>query len=453
MVDEPKIVTKRIAEGYIRDQFVEAVTTGFLVNRDGRVWLLPTIIERIMNESKPVEIHWEPENEEIPYTPYNASAMLTPMQPLPLINPRDLYAEVYREFDYFLDVYPRYKTTLSNAIFFSYQQQKSETTPYFYFSGEQETGKTRGLELFEKLAYRPMLATSITGPNVFRYLKGGAKTILDDEVKESLEKDFDKRAIYLTGYRKSAKVPRIIEDKQVFFPTYSFKAFTSVEVPRSLQFMSRCIKVDMVRGEPRYGGFIKEDKERFRQLRNKLLLWKVQTLQSSTFPDVRPSNRTDELFFPLINTAQMIRLDNSIITTITEMKNAHQSKKESKIRDSLASKVTIAVWAEALTSGSNDVLFENVWSKLIEVLNGYVDDKGRIISSEFGFVTMNKVGRIIGGRLHGEKRTIATRGGSRRVWRLDQEILRRSWVMYYLKNEDFRGIVPDTVFQSRLGER
>ena len=96
---------------------------------------------------------------------------------------------------------------------FTYFQDRIGTTHYLFFVGDNNTGKSNNLVMFQYLGYRPMFDTSVTAPNIFRYFGGveeGQGIILEDELN-NLDYDTDKKKIYQVGYTSGAKVTRTNE--------------------------------------------------------------------------------------------------------------------------------------------------------------------------------------------------------------------------------------------------
>jgi hypothetical protein len=382
-----KLKEAKIVSGKIGNLYVEALADGFLVSDGQVVWFKPEI------EDKTNNIIYKPE-VELPYTPYNL--YLSDRNTIPNPNIPLLKERVYEVWNDFLDCPEEYKHLLTVTTFLSYQQEKLKTTPYIYFVGEKESGKSRALEIAEKLMYRPLMATSITGPNVFHYLNDSPKVILDDEIAYSINVDPDKRSIYMVGYRKGIKVPRILEDskglrKQKFFNVYSLKLFASKDFVENEQFMDRCIKLRMMHGNPRYGGFLDSDEERFNTIRTELLIWRLKTLEE-TLVYSRPKNRVEELFNPLIAIANYIGYD---ATPILKIKELVINEKIAVLKSTLDAKVALAVLKVCLKKKSlGPHTFEEIWNTLL-------NETDLAEASEHFPVTKQKVGRILKDILQG----------------------------------------------------
>ncbi|MCJ7632493.1 hypothetical protein MUP77_08900, partial [Candidatus Bathyarchaeota archaeon] len=327
---------------------------------------------------------------------------------------------------------------------FTYIQEKSRTTPYLYALGEKGSGKSRVLEIIELLGYRPMMATSISGPNVIQYLEDGPLTILDDEVKESIENDPDKKTIYLAGYRNTAKVPKIITDRngirtQVFFNAFSFKAFSSRDLCDAL--LERSIIIPMVKGKPKYGGFTTDgtDDSRFQNLRQDLLLWRMFNHETQLSQE-RPKGRLDELYFPLIKTAELIG-NTAAKEAILRIQQKEELDKLEEMRAKIEAKILIAIVKINRTraDAKKDPLvmpFSEIWTTLCKVVNGAIRDSK--IECGYGIITQNKVSRRLKDIFKGVKQQIDFEDKYQTVYTFDKDILNKTVDVYGIQAEECR---------------
>ena len=88
-------------------------------------------------------------------------------------------------------------------------------THYLLFVGDNNTGKSNALRIFDQLGYRPLFDTSITAANIYNFLgqfEEGQGIILEDEI-DDIEEQEDKMKIYKTGYVSGAKVTRLYDSQ------------------------------------------------------------------------------------------------------------------------------------------------------------------------------------------------------------------------------------------------
>ena len=93
----------------------------------------------------------------------------------------------------------------------SYVHQLFHTVPYLNIWGTKATGKTLTLEIFEKLAFNPILVSSITTAATFRVIERDNPTLLFDEHKlgnKSNQVMQEMVPIINSGYKKSGRVIR-----------------------------------------------------------------------------------------------------------------------------------------------------------------------------------------------------------------------------------------------------
>jgi len=425
--EQPKLPIKDIVTGKFGNKAVESLGNEFIVYNAGDITFETGIIHN--------NIFYVP-RQQAPYEPYTRPEKLT--KP----DVQKLYQEIYQVFDDFVDVKEDYKHLMTIAVFFTYQQHKSHTTPYLYLVGEKDSGKSRVLEILEYLAYRPLLATSISAPNVIQYLEDGpVGIVLDDEVADSIKYDPDKRSVYKSGYRASGKVPKIITDrdgrrKQIYFNAYSFKAFGSKYLVDDDQIISRCIVIVMIQGKPKYGGFLLNvDLPRFQKIRNKLLLWRLHTYLEDYMPE-RPMTRIDELFLPLLKTAKFIENEEAY-NAIVRIRDQDKIEREEEIRSTLEAKITITL--VKLNQEKKDLTFssQEIFNTLCTVVNGTIEEK-KIISSEFGEISMTLLSRRLKDIFKSKSKQQMYDGNYIKCHTFDKDTLEKAIKVYHIKTEDLK---------------
>lgn len=121
-----------------------------------------------------------------PYRPYTLTEKT--LKALNSWNPEKqaIYDEVHNVFETFLDLEPQFKMLEAIQTLETYHQHKLMTTSYLYHCGDNESGKTRALELHSYLDCRPLMSPSLPAADVFTYLghhDDGSGTILEDEAE------------------------------------------------------------------------------------------------------------------------------------------------------------------------------------------------------------------------------------------------------------------------------
>jgi hypothetical protein len=207
---------------------------------------------------------------------------------------------------------------------FTYFQDRIGTTHYLFFVGDNNTGKSNNLVMFQYLGYRPMFDTSVTAPNIFRYFGGveeGQGIILEDELN-NLDYDTDKKKIYQVGYTSGAKVTRTNETisgrRQERFYVFGFKAFSSERTPdssKSKGFNERILVIPCAPRDPNYDisevinpAGDKEHSEKLKELldiRKLLLIFRLVN-HDKDIPNIKLNvkNRDKQLSKPVIRLFQ-----------------------------------------------------------------------------------------------------------------------------------------------------
>jgi hypothetical protein len=357
---------------------------------------------------------------EFPYEPYGYSESAVPSR-------EDLFWKVREEFNLFLDLEPIWKGYLAACVLLSYQQEKTRTVPYVYFVGDNESGKTVALSLFNWLCYRPMLGVTIPSADTYGYLDESEApgVILEDEA-QGLYKDLDKAKIYKAGYKQGAVVPRtmITHNKRFikYFRVFCFKACAAEEMPRVKGLLERFIFIPMTEGYPRkdWADLNKEDETRFRQLRNILLKWRLLTREED-LPEVQlpVKGRLKELWKPIIQVVSCLTVEKDLRAQIEHLQQERLDEKVNTLEGHI-----VKVVCELYVPGTH-LLFVDVWDALVEDLEGKLDDKkpNKMDTSDFGEITKQKVGYRIREVLNGKKEKVKKQ--SERAYCFDVEKLAR----------------------------
>jgi hypothetical protein len=149
-------------------------------------------------------------------------------------------------------------TVLALWIILTYVYPAWGAVPYLHFGGPLGSGKSRGFEVIERLAFRPLSSSSLTAPAMFRTLHQQGGTLLLDEAERlkntSAPETGELLAMLLAGYKRGGKATRLetIGDsyQTVNFDVFGPKALACIAgLPPVLA--SRCIKIMMLRATKR----------------------------------------------------------------------------------------------------------------------------------------------------------------------------------------------------------
>jgi len=246
---------------------------------------------------------------EVPYNYYR-------FEKLPETPPtkEELYKEVYREFKCFISIEDAYLHLFSAFTLLTYQLEKFFSVPYLFITGDTGSGKTTLLTVFSELCYRPLFGVSIPAADIFTFLgqfdENSPGTIIEDEV-QGLERDPEKLKIYKSGYRRGAKVPRILHQTRLiqYYPCYGVKILGSEDLIDDKGFQRRVIVVRMMEGDPEeiLTQTLRENPAYFSNLRNRLLAWRVAGCPdggNSTIKLPKVLGDLIDIWEPIIQTAQ-----------------------------------------------------------------------------------------------------------------------------------------------------
>jgi hypothetical protein len=428
--EEPNINSKRETKtkqhkssGYSKQGYYEAIydkdRPAFLtLNDNGEFKIYPEVTtedETFLPKVSP---------SEYPYKPYGYYKDELPTD-------EELYERIRAEFEQFLDLDAHLKDILSTCVMLSYQQEKLRTVPYVFFVGDNESGKTVGLNLFNLLCYRPMMGVAIPPADIYGYLDDtdAPGTILEDEA-QGLNKDQDKAKIYKAGYKIGAVAPRtvITQNKRCikFYRVFCFKACAAEELPRVKGLFERFIFVPMTEGCPAkdWADLNKEDEKRIEELRNMLLEWRLKTMNKE-LPEVEfqkdVRGRLKELLKPILQVTAGFAVEEKLRVHMIQLQKERLDDKSNTLESHIVKAVC------DLYKPNEAVSFDNVWYGLRDELNGAIDDRkpNQMDTPEFDVVTKQKVGYRLREVLGGKKAKERLQSSTGIVYRFDEGKINR----------------------------
>jgi len=350
------------------------------------------IVDRLETETN---VFLPTPKEQVPYEPYQYIDGEIPTK-------EELYKEIYNIIDDYLVISNEWKHLLTSFILLSYEQQKISTVPYFAFVGDNESGKSTALEVLKRLSYRPLWGTTIPAADIYGYLADEevSGVILEDEAQH-MDKDIDKVKIYKSGYKKGSKVPRTLltdyERKIIYFNTFGLKAIAAESAPSNKGLRERFLICEMVNATPRktFTHITPEEEKRFRDLRNKLLKYKLkhalEPLQDFNVEFL--SGRLEELLLPLLRATYGLSAYNSILEFCREL----TAKKEKEGKETLEGTLVYIIASIMVEEKSEKIPFETIWIRLQNELEATVEERkpNSFDSPEFGTITKQFLGRRI----------------------------------------------------------
>jgi len=212
----------------------------------------------------------------------------------------------------------------------TWKHEEFDTAPYLHFIGPIESGKTRGLELIDRLAYRPFECARASIASIPRIVDLYHATLTIDEadtmMKNSSEVAMTLKAILKAGYRRGQHY--VVADKEdqrkiVSYDVFGFKAFAS-ERMFDTALHSRSIVFWMKEAKPVIKD-LKEVEKDFEELRYRLLCYRYENGPPQPYPEneIDLYGRIRELFIPIIRVALDFEYD---IKEIVKFANQQKHK-------------------------------------------------------------------------------------------------------------------------------
>jgi len=433
----------------------------FLGFKDGQ-WVLLDHLETEDESGRRVEVH-PASTVEQPYRPYRLYEGWDGEEE----DPREIYEAVVDFIKRRVDAPQEYIKLAALDVCLTYFQEKIETLHYLYLTGDNESGKTRFLQVMSMLAYRGFQATDVSSANLIEFLgdendelvKG---SIFEDEA-EDLVSDQDKRRLYKHGYKKGGKIPRVLLNKekglriQRFYNSFCFKAVASEELPSgkfSKGLLERFVVLKMLIGYPEKGIMGEEDHREADRLKLKLLKLRLKhfneqlpevvsklriKIKDKTFEEeLRGRNR--ELFEGVLRIAAFF---NALEDADKVVGYFLGSKLISRL-DSLEGVICRALsnlLTDADLEGDGEVELENakIISEIVKEVNGvYEEGKGtwRITSEDFE-VTAQGLARKLADSFQAE--TVLKRLGENvvKLKKFKKKVLKAMFSKYHLDRKYF----------------
>jgi hypothetical protein len=347
--------------------------------------------------------------------------------------PDTLFDKTLNQWKKYIDADDFHLKICAADTMYTYRQDIIGSVHYLFFIADNDAGKSANLKLFNILAYRNLMNTSMTHANIYNFLGSkdeGVGTICFDEA-DNIDpyKHPEIMAILKSGYTKGIPVVRIIDTphgrKQVKFNTYGFKALAGERLPDEVEakgFMQRTIVIKCVPGFPEYdisevtdpaGDNEYEDLlNELNDLRNLLFCHRLVHFNDK-IPNIKLNirNREKQLFKPLLKMFQGTRTFDVLRPVISKYINDRRQSKANSlhaflyrvVRDLIESKNTFELDFRTIW----DFIESNVEWKPITFKPQSIE------TIEFGVISQKQIGSILRNVFGGEppKHT----GSSRRL--------------------------------------
>lgn len=278
----------------------------------------------LIAETGPVTKYVDAENNTM-YVPMRRAPwpLSKPKLTFTLLEEKGLWEDISQfVYDHIDVVEPELYDVLTAWVFATYLPEVWRVVPYVFFYGPVATGKTRGLETLQALAYRGILGANVSAASLFRGCDLWHPTICLDETEiYSKVERADIIGLLNAGYRKGQYAWRVKNTEQgqelEMFDVFGFKALSGTEARARLAktLESRSIKIRMIKNTRPIAFLV--DLEKAEELRSQLLMWRFLKLRqlfgeqcelSEPSLEVPPTlnfanGRLIELFQPLLAVA------------------------------------------------------------------------------------------------------------------------------------------------------
>ena len=234
-----------------------------------------------------------------------------------------IYKEVKSIWNKYIDADDTHITICAADTVFTYFQDRLGLTHYVFFVGDNDSGKSNNLTVFQLLGYRNMTSSDITSANIYQFLGSrdeGAGTICEDEA-DNIDNDHDKMRIYKNGYITGRYIYRTDTSfgrRQYRFNTFCFKAFAAERLPDPVKakgFIQRIVRLNCTAGfrqddisevvNPAGAEEFEDLLKELNDVRNLLLCYRLLHFRDK-IPniDINLRNREKQLFKPVLRLFQ-----------------------------------------------------------------------------------------------------------------------------------------------------
>lgn len=334
-----------------------------------------------------------------------------------------IYLKVKAIWSKYIDADNDHLTICAADTIFTYFQDKLGMTHYLLFVGDNGTGKSNNLKVFQYLAYRPLFNTSMTVANIYQFLgniEEGQGIILEDEA-DRLDQDYKKMEVYKVGYQTGTKVARTdisYGRKQEGYWTYCFKALSAEQQPETKGLMERTFVLQCSTGNPKYDiteainpAGDSEHEQLFSELHDirKLLLIFRLVNYNKPIPDIQLNikNRDKQVCKPLLRLFQNSNSVKEISTTLSKFISEKRDRKTQTLDARLFEII------RKLVNGRGPKLSNHeIWESVKAGLEGSFNPAYPLSyeSEEFGSISQKEITGILISKFGAEKRSIGHEG-------------------------------------------
>ena len=319
----------------------------------------------------------------------------------------------------------------------SHFQDRFPTTEYLYLVGGNGSGKSSMAETFRAIAYKTVVMTDPSAPNLFRLLGivEPVQVTMVLEEADKIDKITELMAVLKTGYSYYGLVPKINQftSKQEFFYTYCPKIIVS---ERSLNqsiakgVNSRTFSINCIKGSTKHdikevlnptntGG--PENKKLLQEIMSFRKLLLVYRLKHFKDPipdlDIGVEGRDKELVKHSIQLFHGCKSLNEVQETLQYFLDLKNEKKESTIES-----ILLQIVANLVKHNGSEISSKSIWNEFKKEVPGMENEKNpnEYFTNDYGTIYRNTtlptyLGDSFGGR--------SKHGRDGNIWIFDRNVI------------------------------
>ncbi|MCV0430709.1 hypothetical protein [Nitrosopumilus sp.] len=299
-------------------------------------------------------------------------------------------------------------------IMLSYCQEWITTLHFPYSVGDTESGKSTILHIASWICYRCHLGEDIPMADIYNFLgkdEEACGTIAEDEA-QGLDPRDEKMRMYKSSYSKGSTKARILGadtsgKQQVFYKTFCPKWFAGEKIPTDKGFVERLAVIHMISGVPESNikRPSKDEMKELNNLRNKLLVWKLQNIETKfSNIDSNFKNRDAELWDDFL----CVAYNTKYFKNAKQVAENYVTQRQDGIRNSFEARLFKIILT--CLDDNLEVKALTLWNKITKnnsELSGTLDEKTRkaFYPDEFGVkLTLNSLSRMLEHTFHSKKK-------------------------------------------------
>ena len=325
-----------------------------------------------------------------------------------------LYSKVKTIWQKYIDADDNHLSICAADTIFTYYQDVIGMTHYLFFVGDNDSGKSNNLVVFNQIGYRNLMSVGINVANIYQFLGSrdeGAGTICEDEAN-NIENDKDKMEIAKSGYTKGYPVIKTTITSggsrfQHKYNTFCFKAYSAEKTPDHVKakgLLQRMIRLRCTPGIPAYDilevvnhagdARLKRLFDELVDMRNLLLCHRL-IHSNDKIPNIKVNlkNRENQLFKPVLRLFQGTKTFDHLTKVLSDYVNERRHTKKRSPNAFLCRLVKDMIDDKKIITYTITLETGEIWSKVMTRTDGITlpGHPYSIDTSEFGILSQKQV--------------------------------------------------------------